>query len=188
MSDRSWFFASQGRQEGPYPENQLRDLIAAGTVTADTLVWSEGMADWQKAGDIPGLLSATPRPPAFARSGAPLTGTGSQDGGAAFNRRWTMGAARPWSGVHDRISAGDSGAVGGDQLLPVDGFPAPRAGAARPRLHRSGWRHLVRVRRAGAFDICRSERRPLPSIHSHSGAGVPVLDDGAMDRCEFQLA
>src|SRR3981189_807494 len=81
MSNRSWFFASQGQQQGPYPEAQLREFIAKGTVTADTLVWSEGMADWQKAGDIPGLLSATPRPPAFARSGAPLTGTGSQDGG-----------------------------------------------------------------------------------------------------------
>ena len=28
MSDRSWFYASQGQQQGPYPEIQLRDLIA----------------------------------------------------------------------------------------------------------------------------------------------------------------
>src|SRR3977135_4441224 len=81
MSNRSWFFASQAQQQGPYPEVKLRGFIARGTVTADTLVWSEGMADWQKAGDIPGFLSATPRPPAFARSGAPLTSPGSQDGG-----------------------------------------------------------------------------------------------------------
>ena len=81
MSNRSWFFASQGQQQGPYPEVKLRKFIARGTVTADMLVWSEGMADWQKAGDIPGFLSATPRPPAFARSGAPLTSPGSQDGG-----------------------------------------------------------------------------------------------------------
>lgn len=57
MSDRSWFYASNGQQQGPYPEAQLRDLIARGTVRADTLVWSEGMAGWQKAGEIPGLMS-----------------------------------------------------------------------------------------------------------------------------------
>ena len=39
MSDRSWFFASQGQQQGPYPEAQLHDLIAKGIVTAATLVW-----------------------------------------------------------------------------------------------------------------------------------------------------
>ena len=36
---------------------QFRNLIARGTVTADTLVWTEGMAGWQRAGDIPGLMS-----------------------------------------------------------------------------------------------------------------------------------
>ena len=40
MSDRSWFYASNGQQQGPYPEAQPRDLIARGTVRADTLVWS----------------------------------------------------------------------------------------------------------------------------------------------------
>ena len=73
MSNRSWFFASQGQQQGPYPEAQLRALIVRGTVTADTLVWSEGMADWQKAGNIPGLLSGV--------SGA-LTSPDGQGGGA----------------------------------------------------------------------------------------------------------
>jgi hypothetical protein len=66
MSNRSWFFASQGQQQGPYLEAQLHEFIARGTVGADTLVWSEGMADWQKAGDIPGLFSAASGPPASA--------------------------------------------------------------------------------------------------------------------------
>jgi hypothetical protein len=70
MSNRSWFLASQGQQQGPYPEVKLREFIARGTVTADTLVWSEGMADWQKAGDIPGLLSGISGPPAVLGSGA----------------------------------------------------------------------------------------------------------------------
>jgi len=78
MSNRSWFFGSQGRQQGPYPEAQFRDLVANGTVTADTLVWSEGMAGWQKAGEIPGLLSGAPGPPAMPPSGGPVTTDGAK--------------------------------------------------------------------------------------------------------------
>jgi hypothetical protein len=77
MSNRSWFFASQGKQQGPYPEAQLREFIANGTVRAETLVWSEGMAGWQKAGDIPGLLAGAvgpPPPPVPQLGGLPTTG------------------------------------------------------------------------------------------------------------------
>ena len=80
MSNRSWFFASQGQQQGPYPETQLRDLIARGTVTAATLVWSEGMADWQKAGDIPGLFSGYSGPPAVPQARRPQASAGGGDG------------------------------------------------------------------------------------------------------------
>jgi hypothetical protein len=80
MSNRSWFFASQGKQQGPYPEAQLREFIANGTVTAETLVWTEGMAGWQKAGDIPGLLSGVSGPPAVPPSGVPLTTGGTTTG------------------------------------------------------------------------------------------------------------
>ena len=72
MSNRSWFYASNGQQQGPYPEAQLRDLIARGTVRADTLVWSEGMAGWEKAGTIPDLMmSGGSAPPAVPRPGGP---------------------------------------------------------------------------------------------------------------------
>ena len=72
MSNRSWFFASQGQQQGPYPEAQLREFIARGTVGADTLVWTEGMAAWQKAGKS---RASCPRPRArrlcLIRAGRP---------------------------------------------------------------------------------------------------------------------
>jgi len=77
MAGRSWFFASQGQQQGPYPEAKLREFIANGTVTSETLVWTEGMAGWQKAGDIPGLLSAAPTTPAFPASEMPLSTAGA---------------------------------------------------------------------------------------------------------------
>ena len=76
MSNRSWFFASQGKQQGPYPETQLRAFIANGTVTAETLVWSEGMAGWEKARDIPGLLAGATGAPPFPRAGVPRVSAG----------------------------------------------------------------------------------------------------------------
>jgi hypothetical protein len=81
MSNPSWFFASEGKQQGPYPEAQLREFVAGGTVTADTLVWSEGMTGWQKAGEIPGLLSGASGPPVLPQSGA-FPGRGVQAGGS----------------------------------------------------------------------------------------------------------
>jgi hypothetical protein len=80
MSNRSWFFASQGKQRGPYPEAQLREFIANGTVTAETLVWTDGMAGWQKAGEIPGLLSGVSGPPAIPAPGGPMTSAGGHGG------------------------------------------------------------------------------------------------------------
>ena len=65
MPNRSWFYAEGGQQQGPFPDAQFRDLIARGIVRADTLIWTDGMAGWQRAGDIPGLLSAAARPPAM---------------------------------------------------------------------------------------------------------------------------
>ena len=81
MASRSWFYASEGQQQGPYPEIQLREFIARGTITADTLVWTEGMANWQRAGDIPGLISGASGPPAMPHSGGASTGAGGYGGG-----------------------------------------------------------------------------------------------------------
>jgi len=70
MSNRSWFFASAGKQHGPFPETEFRNAIANGTVRGDTLVWTEGMAGWQKAADVPGLMSGGSSPPAFPQARA----------------------------------------------------------------------------------------------------------------------
>ncbi|GLH76942.1 hypothetical protein SSBR45G_18500 [Bradyrhizobium sp. SSBR45G] len=79
MSIRSWYYAAQGQQQGPVSEDDLRDLIARGVVSAETLLWSDGMAGWEKAGRIPGLMSGVPSispggPPAFDGGGSAATG------------------------------------------------------------------------------------------------------------------
>ena len=77
-------FSPKASSKAPYPEAQLRDFIATGMVTADTLVWSEGMAGWQKAGEIPGLLSGgASAPPTGNRAAGDELGGG---GGTALDR------------------------------------------------------------------------------------------------------
>ena len=79
----SWFYASEGKQQGPYQEGQFRDLVAQGVVRPDTLVWSEGMAGWQKAAEIPGLIGGGGAPPMMPAGGPPMMGSGGYGGGGA---------------------------------------------------------------------------------------------------------
>lgn len=68
MAERTWFFAAEGKQQGPYPELQFRKLITQGVISAETLIWTDGMADWQRAGDVPGLISSAASPSAMTGS------------------------------------------------------------------------------------------------------------------------
>jgi GYF domain 2 len=82
MSNRSWFYASSGQQQGPFPEAQLRDFMIRGTVRADTLVWTEGMSGWQRADEIPGLVPGGSTPPSFSQpEGRPAVAVGGYGGG-----------------------------------------------------------------------------------------------------------
>jgi uncharacterized membrane protein len=44
-----WYYAIYNRQNGPVSEADMDRLIAQGFITAQTLVWREGMPDWQPA-------------------------------------------------------------------------------------------------------------------------------------------
>ncbi|NPU67923.1 DUF4339 domain-containing protein [Bradyrhizobium sp. 83012] len=95
MSNRSWYYAEQGQQQGPISEDELRDLIARSVVTAETLLWSDGMAGWEKAGRIPGLMSgvasiAPGGPPAFDRGSPAPAGAVSIKLGTWSYLGWTL--------------------------------------------------------------------------------------------------
>ena len=60
-----------GGSEGPFGIDELRERIAAGHIDHTTLVWSDGMSDWQPLASVPELatLVRTPGPappPAYA--------------------------------------------------------------------------------------------------------------------------
>jgi GYF domain 2 len=77
MASRQWFIGRNGKQEGPFPDERLRELIASGGVTSETLVWTQGMTNWAKASEVPGLMAGAPRPPSVAPGVVPASGHGT---------------------------------------------------------------------------------------------------------------
>jgi membrane protease subunit (stomatin/prohibitin family) len=60
-----FYTATDGQQAGPFDAAALREHIQAGRVTKDTLVWTEGMAEWTAAGSVDAVakLFGTVPPP-----------------------------------------------------------------------------------------------------------------------------
>ena len=64
----SYMLAINGQQYGPYNMQQLQQMVISGQLTAQTLVWCQGMAAWEPACNRPDLASlfapaAPPIPP-----------------------------------------------------------------------------------------------------------------------------
>src|ERR1051325_782664 len=50
----NWYYVEQGQQAGPVDDAQLEQLRSGGRIQDDTLIWSEGMANWQAYREIKG--------------------------------------------------------------------------------------------------------------------------------------
>jgi hypothetical protein len=63
-----YYFNDNGRQTGPYTLDQIRQRIASGAITPDTLVWKSGTPNWVAAREFPELAGggATGGRPALA--------------------------------------------------------------------------------------------------------------------------
>jgi len=75
-SAQAFHVEMNGQAGGPFTAAQLQGWVQSGQVTGDTLVWSNGMAGWTRAAEVPalqGLFSAPPPLPPSA-SAAPAQG------------------------------------------------------------------------------------------------------------------
>jgi uncharacterized RDD family membrane protein YckC len=67
----NWYYAKDGQQVGPVSESEWAQLLSLGTVTPGTLVWREGMANWQPLSEVQSEgTTAIPPVPASAQAGA----------------------------------------------------------------------------------------------------------------------
>jgi GYF domain 2/SPFH domain-Band 7 family len=65
-------FDQAGTPAGPYPVNALRQFVSSGQLTRDTVVWSEGMANWAPASTVPALQTLFSSPPPLPGTPPPL--------------------------------------------------------------------------------------------------------------------
>jgi len=58
----NWYYVDSGQQAGPVDDAQLQVLVSSGRISPETLVWREGMANWQAYQEVrpSGLRLATP--------------------------------------------------------------------------------------------------------------------------------
>ena len=83
MNDnQQWYYTdASGQQAGPVTEAQLKQLLSNGTLSADTMVWAEGMENWVLSAEVSSLQSVpTPSPsqnpslsPIITQAAAPYT-------------------------------------------------------------------------------------------------------------------
>jgi hypothetical protein len=70
-----WYVSVEGQQHGPYSGEQLVEFTGTGNITRESMVWTEGMAEWLPAAQIEGLFpAAAPAPaaaPVLVRSATP---------------------------------------------------------------------------------------------------------------------
>ena len=72
MPSQAMYHVDQnGHPGGPYSVAQIQQGVAAGQVTAQTLVWTNGMAAWTPAGQVPALASLFAAPPPIPGAGTP---------------------------------------------------------------------------------------------------------------------
>lgn len=77
----AYHVALGGAQRGPFDAGALRGLVQQGQLAPDTLVWSQGMAGWTPAQNVPELAALfapagpPPLPPAMAGGPPPLPPT-----------------------------------------------------------------------------------------------------------------
>jgi hypothetical protein len=47
-----WYYAINGQQMGPVDEARIKELLANGTISESTLVWTNGMSTWQPLAQV----------------------------------------------------------------------------------------------------------------------------------------
>ena len=88
-----WYYTQNNQQQGPVTLEALQAMAANGQIQRSDLIWRQGMANWQAAGDVPGVYggggpTGAPGQPAW---GGPPMGSGGAYGGAGYPPGGTPG-------------------------------------------------------------------------------------------------
>ena len=67
----NWYYVDAGQQAGPVTDEQLDELVRAGKVRSDTLIWRDGMANWEPHAQARPGVATTPPPVTAPPLGGP---------------------------------------------------------------------------------------------------------------------
>lgn len=102
----AWYYALDQDRHGPLNPSELVALVRQATVTPDTHVWKEGMADWLLLKDVPELseaIAAEPAEPA-AEPGEPVAEPGEPAAAEPLATPAASDAAEPAPSAEDLFS------------------------------------------------------------------------------------
>jgi GYF domain 2/Domain of unknown function (DUF4190) len=63
VPDDQWHYARAGEQIGPIAKAEMLARLSRGEIQSSDLVWTEGMSQWQPAGETRALFSKSAPPP-----------------------------------------------------------------------------------------------------------------------------
>jgi hypothetical protein len=66
-TDRDWTIHDRGQQFGPHTKSEIAQLVAAGTISEEALVWQDGSPEWVAVSTV---VPMPPRIPSTVASGS----------------------------------------------------------------------------------------------------------------------
>lgn len=99
---KQWFYSEDGEQKGPVPEETLREMHRTGKLRDDSLVWTDGMAEWRGIATLPGWDESPYESPPSAQveEAVPVNWDGYEAAGSQV-RPWV----RYWARTVDMLVA-----------------------------------------------------------------------------------
>jgi hypothetical protein len=62
----NWYYVKEGQQTGPISQGELAELFATGQITGETLIWREGLPQWQSYTSVLGSRASSEAIPPLA--------------------------------------------------------------------------------------------------------------------------
>lgn len=111
----NWYYADAERQrQGPLSADELAQRFHQGRLRLDTLVWRDGMAEWQPLRDFTAELALHQTPAeTFYTPVEPLAPT-STEAGAGYPPSGTAGSDSPYAPPSASLTSSDQVHVGGE--------------------------------------------------------------------------
>ena len=110
----NWYYIDRGRKAGPLPDAQLDQLVRTGQLMPDSLIWREGMPEWQPYGRVRSVpASVAPSKETGRMSCALCSKSFAPDEMLAFENAWVCASCKPRfvQRVREGLSVGHTSGV-----------------------------------------------------------------------------